>query len=218
MKKISVYGSSYSDICLLLGSVLAELGEKVEMLVTDPEAQLWYYLPKVRGSEKGDIGELGKIGFIRSSDEIADDTTYLFEICGLKPAKKKIYDINRFVMVVTGEEPEILHRLDILDASGEFVTSDSTHRFIVLRDCMGMLTKGRSWAKPENVGRIFELRGNRRDRRAELYLALREDMSYQRVSERFGSFIEKLVCIVRETTTVKEFEAAYRKTMKGGHL
>ena len=221
MKAIDVNGYRYCDIVLYLAGLLSALGEKVFVRDMSDDYIMYKYLPEVKGVGCDEILELKGISFAQGHAAIPEDCTYCFNLWepqgGIEYVREDDYGDYR--LFVTDEEPTHEKDMDYsirftARSAGDYVGHDSV---FVIRDYMGM-TMHRLADMFTNSGRsrVFRLPYSEKDRKAELYLTIREDTTFKNVSDKMSSLLEELILRFRPETASGEFERAYRVVMRGG--
>ena len=222
MKAIDVNGYRYHDIVLYLSSLLTALGEKVLVRDMTDDMSIYRYLPEVKGIEEGGQLELKGVEFAQGHIPVPEECTYCFNLW--EPAKSLSFVREEsacdFKLFITDEEP--MHEKD-MDYSmrfsalgtGGYTESDS---YFVIRDFVGMVMQNLiGMFSGSGKGRVFRLPYSEKDRKAELYLTVRDDISYRNISDKMSCLLEELIARIRPGTGCGEFERAFKTVMKGGY-
>ncbi len=223
MKAIDVNGFRYCDIVLYLANLLTALGEKVFVRDLSEDGVMYKYLPKVERVSSDDILELKGVSFVQGYKLAPEDCTFCFNLWEPQMNMSTGYvhetDHSDYKLFVTDEEPAHQNDMDYsvrftARSTGDYVGHDSV---FVLRDYMGMTMKNLVESfKNSGHNRILRLPYSAKDRKAELYLTVRDDISFLTVSEKMACLLEELILKFRPQTTGRDFERAYREVMRGG--
>lgn len=221
MKAIDVNGYRYHDIVLYLSSLLTALGEKVFVRDMTDDMSIYRYLPEVKGIGDGEPLELKGVEFAQGNIAVPEETTFCFNLW--EPAKSLCFvreeSASDFKLFITDEEP--MHEKD-MDCSmrfsalgtGGYTENDS---FFVIRDYVGMVMHDLiGMFSGSGKARVFRLPYSEKDRKAELYLTVRDDISFRNISDKMSCLLEELIARLRPGTGCGEFERAFKTVMRGG--
>ncbi len=218
MQTINVNGFRYHDIVLYLAGLLTALGEKVFVRDLSEDMSIYRYLPEVRGIEAGAVIELKGVSFAQGFMPVPEECTFCFNLWD--PVRSLSYvredQEGDFRLFITDEEP--MHEKD-MDYSMRFSTLGTAENdsFFVIRDYVGIVMQNLiRMFSGSGKNKVFRLPYSEKDRKAELYLTVRDDISVRTVSDKMSCLLEELIARIRPGTGCGEFERAYKAAMRGG--
>lgn len=230
MRKINVIGYACYDIVLYLAAILKELGESVTIADETEGSKLFDYLPNVQGMNGLGVTEFRGVRYVRSRMTISENETdyciilrnsdqCIFEgECNLAVLRQEsgyewLYVTDEDIRHVTATEC-VFEGVRYFEKENGFSGAHVPIRLI--RGYTGVMHELYDGMLKEGKTGLFTIPYIEKDRKAELYLSVRDDISFKPISERLSSIIEKMVYLLRPGTKVAEFERAYTLMMKGG--
>ena len=218
MQTINVNGFRYHDIVLYLAGLLTALGEKVFVRDLSEDMSIYRYLPEVRGIEEGAMIELKGVSFAQGIMPTPEECTYCFNLWDPVRSLSYVREDREgdFRLFITDEEP--MHEKD-MDYSMRFsaLGTSENDSFFVIRDYVGIVMQNLiRMFSGSGKNKVFRLPYSEKDRKAELYLTVRDDISVRTVSDKMSCLLEELIARIRPGTGCGEFERAYKAAMRGG--
>lgn len=229
MRRINVVGYRFYDIVLYLAAILRYLGASVIVIDETLDFRLYDYLPIVDGMDNSGVTELRGVRYTQSRLNVAEESAdYCFVIRNADQIASEDEKAELFVrdqetewLFITDEDASHVRNTEVVydavrNSEKRPGMADMHVPVRIIRGNTGM-TKSlcRGMTERDKTG-LFILPYIERDRKAELYLSIREDVSFRPISERLSSVVEKIIYIIRPGTKVVEFERAFAAMMKGG--